>query len=205
MSKISASRIKIPKAPLKQKREQILHGAMRVFLQDGYAGTSMDRVSAVAGVSKQTVYSHFQDKEGLFKALMEQVTINNIGSVFGMQELKGEPAFLLRQLAEKYFSLVADNPDYIALLRVIIAESERFPELAKLYTKTVILHGRQLLSQYFLEHSELGISDPEATAQIFFGSLVSYVVTQEVLYGNELMHLSRSRILDNLVNLILKN
>lgn len=135
---------------------------------------------------------------------MERVTIDNLGSVFGTEELKGEPAVLLRQLAEKYFTLVANNPDYIGLLRVIIAESERFPELAKLYTKTVIVHGRKLLSQYFSQHPELGIRDSEATAQIFFGSLVSYVMTQEVLYGNEITHISRARILDSLVDLLLK-
>ena len=52
------------------KQEMILQGAVRVFLQLGYAGTSMDRVASEAGVSKQTIYSNFQDKEGLFTALM---------------------------------------------------------------------------------------------------------------------------------------
>ena len=108
-----------------------------------------------------------------------------------IEELQGEPAVLLRQLAETYFTKVADNPDYLALFRVIVAESERFPELAKLYTHTVIQRGRQLLSQYFACHSELGIADPEAMAQIFFGSLVSYVMVQQMLYGNEMMPLGR--------------
>ncbi|MGL6341002.1 MAG: TetR/AcrR family transcriptional regulator, partial [Waterburya sp.] len=39
------------------KREQILQGAMKVFLQHGYAGTSMDRVAEVAKVSKNTIYN----------------------------------------------------------------------------------------------------------------------------------------------------
>lgn len=103
--------------------------------------------------------------------------------------LKHEPTAHLNQLlwvkypaqlwcndvAETYFTKVASNPEYLALFRLIITESERFPELAKLYTQTVIQRGRKLLSQYFASHPELGITDPEATAQIFFGSLVSYV------------------------------
>ncbi|MBS3027523.1 MAG: TetR/AcrR family transcriptional regulator [Dolichospermum sp. DET50] len=186
-----------------QKQEQILQGAMRIFLKDGYAGTSMDGVSTEAGVSKQTIYSHFQDKEGLFKALIERVTIANFSSIFCTRELHGEPAILLREVAETYLMKVAGNPDYLALFRIIITESERFPELAKLYTQTVIQRGRHLLSQYFVSHPELGITDPEATAQIFFGSLVGYMMVQEMLYGKEMMPLSQERILDSLMNLIL--
>ncbi|MDP5016006.1 MAG: TetR/AcrR family transcriptional regulator, partial [Dolichospermum sp.] len=62
-----------------------------------------------------------------------------------------------------------------------------------------------MLSQYFVLHPELGITDPEATAQIFFGSLVGYMMVQEMLYGKEIMPLSRDRILDSLMNLILAN
>lgn len=200
---LSQKLLATPSPVFNQKQEQILQGAMRVFLGAGYAGTSMDRVSAEAGVSKQTIYSHFGDKKGLFKALMEWVTIARFGSFFCLEELQGEPTVLLRKLAETYLTEVADNPEYMALFRIIIAESKRFPELVKLYTHTVIQRGRQLLSQYFASHPELGITDPEATAQIFFGSLVSYVMVQEMLYGNEVMPLPRDRLLNSLISLVL--
>ncbi|QLE45502.1 TetR/AcrR family transcriptional regulator (plasmid) [Nostoc sp. C052] len=186
-----------------QKQEQILQGAMQVFLRDGYAGTSMDRVSTEAGVSKQTIYSHFQDKEGLFKALIERVTLASFQGIFCTEDLHGEPTILLREIAETYLTKVAENPEYLALFRLIITESQRFPELAKLYTQTVIQRGQLLLSQYLASHPELRISDPEATAQIFFGSLVSYVMVQEMLYGKEMMPLSRDRILDSLMSFLL--
>ncbi|MCF4970713.1 TetR/AcrR family transcriptional regulator [Nostoc sp. CMAA1605] len=185
------------------KQEQILQGAIRVFLQEGYAKTSMDRVSAAAGVSKQTIYSNFRDKEGLFKALMERLTLACFQSLFTGTKLHGEPVILLRQVGEIYLTKVADNPDYLALLRVMITESQNFPELAKLYTQNVVQRGRQILSQYFAAHPELGITDPEAMAQIFFGSLVSYVIVQEMLHGKELMSLSRDRLLDTLINVIM--
>jgi AcrR family transcriptional regulator len=185
------------------KREQILQGAIRVFLQEGYARTSMDRVSAAAGVSKQTIYSHFRDKEGLFKALMERLTISCFNSIFSYGQLHGEPVILLRQIAEIYLTKVADNPDYLGLLRLMITESNNFPELAKLYNQTVVQRSRQILSRYFTSHPELGISDPEAMAHIFFGSLVSYVIVQEILHGKELSTLSRDRLLDTLMNVVM--
>lgn len=200
----SASQPEIILPAIAQKQQQILQGAIRVFLQEGYARTSMDRVSAEAGVSKQTIYSHFRDKEGLFKALMERLTVACFQSIFAHTEFfSGEPAILLRQVAEIYLTKVADNPDYLALLRLIITESQNFPDLAKLYTQTVVQRGRQILSQYFASHPELGISDPEAMAHIFFGSLVSYVIVQEMLYGKELVSLSRDRLLDSLMNVVM--
>ncbi|MBW4581159.1 MAG: TetR/AcrR family transcriptional regulator [Tildeniella nuda ZEHNDER 1965/U140] len=187
-----------------QKREQILQGAMQIFLQSGYAGTSMDRVAAEAGVAKQTIYSHFQDKEGLFKALMEQVTLDRFRSVFSLEDFDGDPAIRLRQLAETYLTKVADQ-NYLSVIRIIIGESERFPELARLWTSTVIQRGRGLLSGYFDAHPELGIADSEAMAHIFFGSLVSFVLMQEMLYGKEMMPLERDRLITTLLTLILKN
>ena len=190
-------------AATNQKREQILQGAMQVFLQSGYAGTSMDRIAAEAGVAKQTIYSHFQDKEGLFKALMEQVTLDRFRSVLSLEDFEGDPAIRLRQLAETYLTKVADQ-NYLSLTRIIIGESERFPELARLWTSTVIQRGRSLLSRYFDAHPELGVTDSEAMAHIFFGSLVSFMLTQEMLYGKELMPIERDRVVTTLINLILK-
>ncbi|WP_138504868.1 TetR/AcrR family transcriptional regulator [Nostoc sp. PA-18-2419] len=203
MAKIPTSHLENTLPATTQKQEQILQGAIRVFLQEGYARTSMDRVSAEAGVSKQTIYSYFQDKEGLFKALIERLTLACFQSLFSTEKLHGEPGILLRQVAEIYLTKVADNPDYLALLRLIITESQNFPELAKLYNQTVVQRGRQILSQYFASHPELRISDPEAMAHIFFGSLVSYVIVQEILYGKELTCLSRDRLLDSLMNLVM--
>src|SRR5207244_1010955 len=49
-----------------RKRQAILDAATTIFLRQGYLGTSMDEIAARAGVSKQTVYKHFADKERLF-------------------------------------------------------------------------------------------------------------------------------------------
>lgn len=136
------------------KRQQILKGAMAVFLRSGYAGTSMDRVAAEAGVSKQTIYSHFQDKEGLFRSLIECETIGRFEMMFALDPHQIDPETLLRRLAQIYFTQVVDSGHYVPLLRIVISESERFPELAKLFTQTVVQRGKKLLCEYFRHHSD---------------------------------------------------
>lgn len=185
------------------KREQILQGATRIFLQHGYAGTSMDRVAAEAGVSKQTIYSHFQDKEGLFTALIERITTRQLQVEFGSKPFQGEPTLLLRRIAEGYLTKMGDR-EYIDLLRVVVAESARFPELAQLYTRTVIQPICRLLSSYFKSHPELNVSDPEAMTQVFFGSLSAFILSQELLYGKCIMPMDNDRLINNLVQVCYK-
>ncbi|MBW4524634.1 MAG: TetR/AcrR family transcriptional regulator [Phormidium tanganyikae FI6-MK23] len=184
------------------KRAQILKGAMAVFLRLGYAGTSMDRVATEAGVSKQTIYSHFQDKEGLFRSLIEGETLARFEAVFQLDPHQVDPETLLRRLAQIYFTQVVDNSQYVPLLRIVIGESERFPELARLFTETVAQRGKKLLCEYFRHHPELSIRDPEAIAQIFFGSMVSWVILQKMLYGEASFDLSRDRVVNQLIDLI---
>lgn len=200
----SSSKTDNAKAGAFVKREQILKGATRVFLQHGYAGTSMDRVAAEAGVSKQTIYSHFQDKEGLFTALIERVTTRQLQVEFGSEPFQGEPAILLRRIAQGFLSKQGDR-EYISLLRVVVAESARFPELAQLYTHTVIQPICHRLTLYFKSHPELNVADPEAITQIFFGSLSAFILSQEVLYGKNIIPIENERLINSLIRLCCKD
>jgi len=85
-----------------KKAEAILAGGMQEFLAHGYAGTSMDRVARAAGVSKATVYSHFQDKEGLFTALIDQLVQGKFRLLFepSSENLQPEPRIFLHRLAD---------------------------------------------------------------------------------------------------------
>jgi TetR/AcrR family transcriptional repressor of mexJK operon len=53
-----------------RKRRAIIEAATTVFLSNGYLGTTMDEIAALAQVSKQTVYKHFADKERLFSEIV---------------------------------------------------------------------------------------------------------------------------------------
>lgn len=53
-----------------EKRAAILSAAKALFIRNAFAGTSMDAIAADAGVSKLTVYSHFGDKDNLFREVI---------------------------------------------------------------------------------------------------------------------------------------
>ncbi|MEM1168982.1 MAG: TetR/AcrR family transcriptional regulator [Cyanobacteria bacterium P01_H01_bin.35] len=183
------------------KAEQILRGAIPEFLKNGYTRTSMDKVAKAAGVSKQTLYSHFTDKEGLFAALVKRMATQKYNLVWS-KPLKGEPEQVLRNLADRILTENINDPEYLEFVRLIIAESGNYPDLSKLFLTQIAKPAVEILTKYFQEHQELNLDDPEATAIIFVGSLVSFILNQKLLHGIEIMPMKADRYIDSLVALI---
>jgi TetR/AcrR family transcriptional regulator, regulator of autoinduction and epiphytic fitness len=188
-----------------EKFEQILKGAMQEFLARGYAGTSMEKVAAAAGVSKPTVYSYFKDKEALFQVLIEDLAKKKFSSTFGSKTIKGDPKIVLRELAEVTFKKFDEDEEFSCFMRVIIGESGRFPELAKVCVVNLFKPTVEAIGQYLAMQPELKIADSEAAALLFISTLAHYHVVQDLLYGKEVMPMERSRIVDTLMELMLKS
>ncbi|HEY9824396.1 MAG TPA: TetR/AcrR family transcriptional regulator [Stenomitos sp.] len=193
-----------PGRPLSpEKAKAILDGAMREFLAHGYAATSMDRVATTAGVSKATIYSHFEDKEGLFKALIEQLVQEKFCSIFSPiegQALQGTPAVVLTQIANNILDTGLGDSQYVNFMRLIIGESGRFPELARTFVRNVEAVAFQFFKGYLQDKAqELQLIDPEASGRIFIGALVHYMIVQEMLHGKEIMPMERDRLIHALI------
>jgi AcrR family transcriptional regulator len=187
---------------LGEKAEQILTGAMQEFLVHGYAATSMDRVAKAAGVSKATVYSYFQDKEGLFAALVQRFAQRKFSIIQRFLPSEGDAFVVLRQLLTKALNEIICDSEEIALLRLIIGESGRFPELAQIFVRTLVKPGVETLSQYLASSPNLKIADPEATARIFLGALVHFMLVQKMLHGQDILPMESDRLIDSLMYLL---
>ena len=183
------------------KAKQILQGALPEFLKHGYAGTSMDKVAKSAGVSKQTLYSYYSDKDGLFTALIQDIASEKFQIIWS-KPLEGEPETVLRELAYRLLDNVS-NKNHLNFSRLILAESDKRPDLSQLFLKTVAKPSIEILTNYFQEQDEFNFADPEATAMIFIGSLIYYVFNQELLHGKEIMPMDKERYVTNLINLVL--
>ena len=190
------------------KAQAILNGAMQEFLQRGYAATSMDKVAKAAGVSKATVYSHFQDKEGLFVALVKRLAQQRFKEVFGEGNVPPQemaPRVFLKEFLTRGLERARQDTEYHDFIRLIIGESGRFPELAQ----TFIAYGGKLvvrlLTQYLESHPELKIRDPEATARIITGAMVHYIMVEELLHCKDILPLESDRLIDSLVDLLVRD
>ena len=117
----------------------IMEAATTLFLRNGYLGTSVDDIAALARVSKQTVYTHFADKEQLFAELirgnMDRADEFIQAIALSLQNTTDVERDL-RLLARRYISTVI-NPQALQLRRLVIGEAGRFPELARTYQQRV--------------------------------------------------------------------
>ena len=166
------------------KREQILGGAQRVFLREGFSGASTDAIAKEAGVSKRTLYAYYPNKEDLFAGVLRHLTIDNPQTrvLESIRRVDPKSPEELREglveLAQKLLGTMMD-PDYLALLRTIIADSHRFPQLSELFRQTVpergIGEGRTML-QRAQENGAAVEGDPEVMTRMFMGPLLTYAL-----------------------------
>jgi len=118
-----------------RKRRAILEAGTTLFLRQGYRGTSMDEIAAVAGVSKQTVYKQFADKERLFSEIVTS-TVDEVAGPVHHEVLtlkdSGDLDADLRRLARQLLRRVM-QPRILQLRRLVIGEAGRFPELGRTF------------------------------------------------------------------------
>ncbi|MBI4920714.1 MAG: helix-turn-helix transcriptional regulator [Devosia nanyangense] len=119
-----------PKAGLlERKRAAILAAARRQFLAHGYGGTSMEAVADDAGVSIMTLYRHAQSKDELFAAVVGIACHDADAPPPDLSQMT--LAEILNGIATM-FQHKLSSPETLALLRAVIAEQDRFPDLARI-------------------------------------------------------------------------
>ena len=166
-----------------RKRQGIIAAATEAFLRSGYLGTSMDEIAALAGVSKQTVYKQFADKERLFTEIVLG-TIDQVGEPFwaGIDVLENTENLEtdLRKVAGQLITIVSD-PQLLQLRRLVIGEAGRFPELGRSYYERGPARSIERLASQFqvlVERGLLELDDPQLAAQHFNWLVLSIPLNQ---------------------------
>ncbi|MGD0458305.1 MAG: TetR/AcrR family transcriptional regulator [Terriglobia bacterium] len=121
-----------------QRQEQILSAALEEFGANGYAATRLEDVAKRAGIAKGTIYLYFRDKERLFRAVVRTLIQKRIDALSGT--FSGSAEELLRELLSQMYQVVR-NAKARSIVRMLIAEGSRFPQLADIYHREVIGRG----------------------------------------------------------------
>ena len=173
-----------------RKRRAIVEAATAAFLSNGYLGTSMDEIAALARVSKQTVYKHFADKESLFSEIIT-AKVDAIADPNTDELLKlGDTSDLehdLRRFARRQLRAVMD-PRHLQLRRLVIGESGRFPQVGRLFYERGPGRTIDALATVFerlASRGALELDDPRLAAAHFNWLVMSIPLNQAMLLGED--------------------
>ncbi|MDP8921250.1 MAG: TetR/AcrR family transcriptional regulator, partial [Pseudomonadota bacterium] len=114
------------------KRRQILEGARKVFLAQGFDGASMGEIAKVAGVSKGTLYVYFDSKESLFEALTTEEKQGLAEVLFQLDAEDPDVRAVLTKLGLSYLRRMG-TPEHISSIRMVIGAAEKFPRLGQAF------------------------------------------------------------------------
>jgi TetR/AcrR family transcriptional regulator, mexJK operon transcriptional repressor len=173
-----------------RKRRVILDAATTVFLRNGYVGTSMDEIAALARVSKQTVYKHFADKESLFTAIVA-AAVDAAGDPVTEEATaladSDDVAADLKALARDQLGKVL-QPHLMQLRRLVIGEAGRFPELGRAFYERGAGRTMATLAESFERLTERGLlkaTDPQLAAAHFNWLVMAAPVNRAMLLGDD--------------------
>jgi TetR/AcrR family transcriptional repressor of mexJK operon len=184
MKKGNIARTGRPKS--EEKHDAIVDAASDLFLARGLKATSMDAVAEKAGVSKQTVYSHFKNKEELFREVI-QTKVESYGFAEAAlpenRDLR-ETCFIIGQ---RFMDLLLDE-EVVAMHRVVIGESVDYPAIAKLFYETGPGTAIKAVAKFLekqMEHKRLTADDPHYAAVLFLNMVRGHYQMQ-LLMGMKL-------------------
>lgn len=112
------------------KHHAITQAASEMFLAEGFERASLDQIAHRAGVSKQTIYSHFADKEALFKAICVELTEKLTIPLQQPREKGADLRSLLTRLGDDSLAMML-HPASLDLHRLVLNAAARFPELGR--------------------------------------------------------------------------
>lgn len=126
--------------------EEIVSAALEVFADRGFAATKLEDIARRAGVTKGTIYLYFDSKEALFKALIRQTIVPVIAQGEAVaQSFTGSARELFERLVREYWRLVGET-SLVGIPKLMMAEANNFPELARFYYDEVVTRGHRLMA-----------------------------------------------------------
>jgi len=157
----------------RERKKKILSAATDLFLSVGYGETSIDAIVEKAGGSKATLYSYYPTKADLFRAVVDSIVTNQEGP--DLRVATGVRDTLVA-FAEHRLRVVFTRK-HRALIRLIVAERDRFPDIARLYYEQGPLHSHAVLRDYFEELIVAGRIDcrsADEACEFFRGMLMHH-------------------------------
>ncbi len=157
------------------KEDAIIEAATRLFLSKGFSGVSMEEIAKGSSVAKQTLYSYFKGKDDLFRAIIHAQSDAFFAALPHNDDQTQNIEEFLHIMGERAMDMLFKR-DTLALYRVIVSETPRFPELGKFYWQSGAQAFTDRLSNFLIARGFPKGEAQSATEQFLsfmFGTLLT--------------------------------
>lgn len=174
-----------PKNPPPDRRAEILEAALRVFSRRGYTAATNAEIAREAGVTAAALYYYFPSKEDLFKAAISERQASFLPTI---QQMAGQmrqmpPQMVIPFLIKNLVRFMTEERTQ-AILRIVLAEGPRNPELSQIWQSRAVGPLIPVLLGY-LEHQidqgALRRMDPRVMAMMLNGPVMATVIMRDFL------------------------
>ncbi len=155
------------------KRQLVLDAAAELFMAQGYGAVSMDAIARAAGVSKATLYAYFSSKDQLFATIIGDACRQNVAMANFLPGAETDMQAALVAFASRMLHFLLE-PRALAIHRVVMSESVRFPELGRAFYDNGPGVFRRAFGDWLAEQTEAGrlaVADTALAADQFIGLL----------------------------------
>ena len=170
----------------REKREAIREAAVALFMSEGLQRTSMDAIAAAAGVSKQTVYSHFESKDALFRECVRTKVAD-----YGLESESDSPgvpaAEALQSFGRQFLELLQD-PEVLSMFRLLAGECPSYPSIARVFYEAGPAQNCEFLGSLlarYAERGELVLDDPLESASLLVAMFKAHYFLELLLRVRE--------------------
>lgn len=181
----SAAETSIRRGRRKQARPgELLDAALSLFVEKGYAATRVEEIAARAGVSKGTLFLYFPTKDDLFRAVVREAIGGRL--VEWNEEFhtfQGSTAEMLRYCLHTWWERIGATPAS-GITKLMLSESQNFPEVAAFYQQEVIAPGKRLIRAVLergIDRGEFHVDDLDCAVYSVIAPMIFLVLNKHSL------------------------
>jgi AcrR family transcriptional regulator len=186
------------------RREQILQGAMQLFAEKGFRGTTTREIAQHLGISEALMFKYFPSKEALYRAIIRKRTDGSEEMFFPKEAIKAkDDRQVFRSIASYLIAKNTEDPTFMRLIQYSALEGH---ELSRIFFGTHAVERTKLLSQYIrqrIKEKAFKKVPPLLAARAFIGMIIQYVQSQEIYGMKDFFHFSQKKVVDTFVETFL--
>jgi len=184
-----------PKRRKLERPDEILDAAMVVFARDGFSGARLEEIADRAGCTKGTIYVYFDSKEELFKAVVRKLIAPEFRRADNVLEDDSmDVPSRLKIFIKRAYRSVIDNPQQFSMLRLLIADGTKFPDLVDFYHEHIPRVGHELIKSVIsagIARGEIRATlNPDLASHVLIGPILAEV-TRRLLWAKRVPDLEQ--------------